>query len=553
MLAMDVAVVESANGAVSRDLGLLVGENYEIMLKESIERFLEQCRKGISDFSDFSSIFFRLLHARVDPPLEIIWFYSAVSFRGGNFVGHDPQSRVLMAKDLFQLLAGCSASCNGLKSIAVLAPVLFELYQSVVDLPEKKLSSKAEKKLTREIEGLIEGIVSYISICCSKGSDEEDASVTLLPCFTNLIRVWMTDRLEQDQDVREDMRMLFPLVSEDILRGLAGGECQVGYLAGVVIVEAFLLRLCLRFRAGLSREELGKDLRTGAVGSVTGFRNFYFFENLARMLLEPTLPVTLLLNSEDGAFLRGVLYDVVILVEYSFLNPENGIHPSADRMRTLAITRLIVAHEAIRVVKVNGDHKTAISYINAFARSHLPSQLIRWVTDQIGMEGKKNRPNASTPQALVKWMLNLEDRGIKVFDHDIAKFHHKLVFDMRVDNEFSVSKSDSQLGDGDLPFYIDNKGEEENEVEGDQEMIESMDAAFLAAAHTMNFTANDRRRKQREGRVEGEKQVKFIKYQRHDDSAKGKFPSSTDVDGQSSSASEVENPFSDEDMEENEQ
>ncbi|XP_042494647.1 uncharacterized protein LOC122073966 [Macadamia integrifolia] len=294
---MDVAVVESSNGAKSPDFGLIVGENYEIMLKESIERFLDQCRRGISDFSGFSSMFFRLLQARVDPPLEIIWFYSAVSFRAGDLVGHDPQSRVLMAKDLFQLLAACSASCKGFKSIAVLAPVLFELFQSVVNLPEKKLSSKGEKKLTREIEGLIEGIVSYISICCSKGSDEEDALVALLPCFKDLIRVWMTDRLERNRDVWEDLRMLFPLVSEDIHQGLAGGECVLGYLAGVVIVESFLLRLCLRFRAGLSREELKKDLRTWAVGSVTGFRNSYFFETLARMLLEPTLPVTGLLVS----------------------------------------------------------------------------------------------------------------------------------------------------------------------------------------------------------------------------------------------------------------
>ncbi|XP_043704430.1 uncharacterized protein LOC122654418 [Telopea speciosissima] len=550
---MDVAVVEYSNGAKSPDLGLVVGENYEIMLKESIERFLDQCRKGISDFSGFSSIFFRLLQARVNPPLEIIWFYSAVSFRGGNLVGHDPQSRVLMAKDLFQLLAACSASCDGLKSIAVLAPVLFELYQSVVDLPEKKLSSKAEKKVTREIEGLIEGIVSYISICCSKGSDEEDASVALLPCFTDLIRVWMTDRLERNRDVREDLRMLFPLVSEDILQGLAGGECVVGYLTGVVIVEAFLLRLCLRFRAGLSREELKKDLRTWAVCSVTGFRNSYFFVTLARMLLDPLLPVTVLLSSEDEAFLRGVLYDVVILVEYSFLNPENGIHLPADRMRTLAITRLIVAHEAIRVVKANGDHKTAISYINAFARSRLPSQLIRWATDQIGIEGKMSKPNVSTPQALIKWMLNLEDRGARVFDHYIAKFRPKLVLDMsKVDNEYSVSKPDSQLGDCDVLFYIDNKGEAEKKVEGDHEMMESMDAAFLTAAHTMKFTTNDRRRKQREGRVEGETQVKFMKYQLTYDSAKGKFPSSTDVDGQSSSSSEVKNPLSDEEMEETE-
>lgn len=43
----------------------------------------------------------------------------------------------------------------------------------------------------------------------------------------------------------------------------------------------------------------------------------------------------------------------------------------------------------------------AISYINAFTNSHIPSQIIKWVTREIGLEEKANRSNGSTPKALI--------------------------------------------------------------------------------------------------------------------------------------------------------
>ncbi|KAF8388845.1 hypothetical protein HHK36_025525 [Tetracentron sinense] len=550
---MDVVAFEPANGAKSPDFGLLIGGNYQIMLKESIDRFLAECRKGISDFSGFGSIFFRLLQARVDPPLEVIWFYCAVSSRSSNLTGDDPLNRVLMAKDLFQLLAACSASCNGLKSIAILAPVLFELHRLVVDLPEKKLSLKTEKKLKREIECLIEGIVSYISICCCKDSSEEEASVVLLPCFADLVRVWTVDPLDGNQEIREDLRVFFPLISDEICLGLEGGGGVVSYLAGVIITEAFLLRLCLKFRVGLSRSELRKELRTWAVGSITGFRNCYFFETLVRMLLEPTLPVTSLLGSEDEVFLREVLYDAVILVDYSFLNSDSGIHPRAI-MKSLAVTMLVVAHEALQFVRANGDQTKAISYINAFSESRLPSQLIKWVSSQIGMEEITSRPNVSTPQALIKWLLSLEEQGARVFDPNFSKLRAKLVLDMsKVDYEHTVFRPDSKKAGDNILFYIDNKGEEEDKGERDQAMIESMDAALLAAAHTMEFTENDGRRKRKEGRrAERGARVKFTKYHLQDNSVREKILTYSD-DDDLNSGSAVENPLSDEDMEEMEQ
>lgn len=46
-----------------------------------------------------------------------------------------------------------------------------------------------------------------------------------------------------------------------------------------------------------------------------------------------------------------------------------------------------------------------LSYINAFAESCLASHLIKWLSNQIGMEGTIVRPNVSTPVALISELL----------------------------------------------------------------------------------------------------------------------------------------------------
>ncbi|XP_018502175.1 uncharacterized protein LOC103943961 isoform X1 [Pyrus x bretschneideri] len=115
------------------------------------------------------------------------------------------------------------------------------------------------------------------------------------------------------------------------------------------------------------------------------FQNCYLFDVLLRMLLEETLPVTSLLSNEDEVLLRKVLYDAIVLVEYSFLNPdpERVIHVPAELMKSIAMERLIVAHEAVEYFRENRDQRRAVSYVNAFSGSKLPSQIIKWVKKQI--------------------------------------------------------------------------------------------------------------------------------------------------------------------------
>ena len=140
-----------------------------------------------------------------------------------------------------------------------------------------KLSRKVAKKARRDIGALVEGIISYISICSSKSSKVEEFSDNyLLPCFVDLVRVWTV----QHSCGGDGLGVLFPLVSEEIRGQFRKEGCRTSYLAGAVVTEAFLMRLCLKIEAaGAPRPDLQKELRIWAVSSITAFQNRVFFGN----------------------------------------------------------------------------------------------------------------------------------------------------------------------------------------------------------------------------------------------------------------------------------
>lgn len=199
-----------------------------------------------------------------DPPLEITWFYLATTF-------HSSVKSIAAVKDLFQLLVSCSNPYSGSKRVAVLAPVVSELYYIVVDCLGKGLGLKGE------VEGLVEVVVSYILLCCSNSSEEwGNGSGNLTGGFVDLIRVWSVGRVGERREFGDDLRVFFPLVSGEVRSEVSAG-CGAGFVAGIVMVESFLLSLCLKFGSGVSGEELQKDMQHWAVQTITGFQNGCFF------------------------------------------------------------------------------------------------------------------------------------------------------------------------------------------------------------------------------------------------------------------------------------
>ncbi|XP_022960841.1 uncharacterized protein LOC111461526 [Cucurbita moschata] len=518
-----------------------LGENYEFTLEQSIQNVLAEIREGNLGFSQFMEGFYELIQARDDPPLESIWFYSALTFRSRiSTMNGDFLDRVATMKILFQTTCSCSAPCGSSKTIALLSPVVYEVYKLISDMLGKDLSSKREKKAMREVKSLVETMLGFINLSSCKDSDQNGESLdfNLVTPFVDLISIWANSNEGLDQ--------FLPLVSSEVRGEFSSGVCDIRRLAGVVIAETFLMKLCLDINSGRSRQDLENDLRIWAVGSITRIKNFYFFETLVRFLLEATLPVMSLLSTEDEALLRKILYDALILVDYSFLNDEKAINLPADHVAFLAVKRLILTHEAIEFYREHGDQNRAISYLNAFSTSLVSSQIIRWVKSQIPSNENFNHPKGSSPKIFLEWLLKAEDHGVRVFDSTISNRRAKLV----LDTSKSVSGHPTSEGnsvDDELLFYIDKQGENENgSEEEDRVMDESVNAALVSAAHTMSTTQNGSGKKKRQRMAKKQKKIKFTKYDLVLNSDVTELRSAVE-DNDTDSEGEVHNPHSDED------
>lgn len=540
---MDSMQVESQD---TSQINHFVCLNYEKALNQSLQAVIDSFQNpNFENFSQFTLNFRELVQLKIDPPLEAIWVYSALAFCSSNSPNNEPFSKLSAVKDLFQLVVSCSASCNSLKSILLIAPVIYNLHKLILDLKSFEFSSKKEKKLLREIKGLTDSILEYTNVCSEGFYDNLDDLNNLIRPLRDIVNLWVRDEKLLTGTDNERLKLFFPLLGEDLVQKITVAECGVCELAGYVIAEAFLLKLSLAFRGQSSGMELHNQLRNWAVGSITGLSNSYFFDSIVRMLLDPTLPVTSLLIPEDERSLRNVLYDSVILVEYQFLKPERLAHLSANHVKSVSMGRLVVTHEAIELLRQRGDQTKALSCTNAFSSSSLPSHLIKLVRSEIGGEFDSNGPNGSSPKAFIRWILSIENRGIKIFDDDMLKYRAKLLADnLEEDLKHVGSKEDKSGTDMDLLFYIDNKGQQEDENEKDETKDEAMSVAFVAAAHSLQSVEHAGGQKRKAESKERKKQPKLFKYNLYEDSGLSGEKSDLIGNEDSSSESEVENPSS---------
>ncbi|XP_010325042.1 uncharacterized protein [Solanum lycopersicum] len=480
-------------------------KGFEPMLKESINHFLASYQNGSCDFSVFESIFFRLVQTMPDPPLEITWFYSAVTFHSSKSAGF---SKTIVAKDLFQLLISCSGSCNGTKKIALLAPLIYVLYDIVCEFSRNGLS------LTSEIKELVEKIVDYICLCLvlpENGNMIDDDIV----CFEELAGVWMVHLVGKCAKVEENLGVFFPIVSVEVHKGQKSRR-GIRDLAGIVICEVFLLALSLKFNMRFVNEDFQKNARNWAIHTLKQFQNTEFLDMLLRILSEKKLVVTALLSSEDAVILQKLLYDAVILVDHSFLSSGRWFQIPESSFRNLVLLWSLIVDNAIQFAREICDQDRLTAYANAFSESQLPSELLKWVSVQAGIEEKLRNPKLMTPKALIKWLFVLEDQGLWVFDHDKLKFDAKTAI--------CISRPDCFLPEVQPRKCI-----------GDEEMDDSMDKTFSNAYFCKDKLPVDGSRKRKDlvkdTYIRGTP-VKLVKYNVHESPNREKFL-----------------PFSDEDME----
>ncbi|XP_010541031.1 PREDICTED: uncharacterized protein LOC104814609 [Tarenaya hassleriana] len=473
----------------------LIGNNFEITLNKSVEDLLAEIHGGGSNFSRFVDVFYNLMQARIDPPFESIWVYTALSFRTKISANEDPLDRVASAKGLLQFISACSGSCSSSKSIGLLAPLVFEVYKLVNSLLSKESCSKKGKKGMREVKSLIDAMLGYISACSSSDLNERDtesADSSLGVAVSDLVRVWTDSNTKLD--------LFFPLVSGDICEKMKEDDFDVNYLAGVVVAEMFFLKLLMEFRGMPLGGDSEKELRNRVVGTITEFRNPYFFDVLVNMLTELKLPLhTHLLDPEQEVSLRKILYDAVVLVDYSFLNINATASLETDQSKSLAISRLHLVYEAMEFCKKNKDQKTAFSYSNAFSASHLRFQIIKWIK----MVGGGDPGAKSSPKDLITELsTNLQKHGDGPFGNRLMKLCTKLAIDDGKQGSFkNILTNTKENGEDNHAFYIGKEGQERDvsDIEsGDSDEDEITNAALINAARSIKAAGSvGKKRKER--------------------------------------------------------
>ncbi|KZV14475.1 hypothetical protein F511_43032 [Dorcoceras hygrometricum] len=340
----------------------LIGKKYEIFLNNSLQALLASLQQSNpANFSGFIPNFQELVQSKVDPPLESIWVLTALSFNDDVTPKIESLDRILAIKDFFQLTVSHSASCNLVKRIALVAPVVCKLHNCILEVKDIQLGSKKVRKVNREIKNLVDSILGYLNVCSEGLDDTFDDFESLICPLEDLVSLWILD---------------------------------------------------------------------------SGCRT--------KTLILGRLP--------------------------------------AHHAKRIAFTKLMVTHEAIQFFRAR-DQIKAITNLNAFAMSSLPSQIIQWVRKEIGNESSASGPSESSPRSFLRWMLNIENRGIKIFDDDLLKFREKFILESSVEESEQPARCE------------DHKGEEEHGDEEDEKISESMSNAFMAAAHSIQSSEQGRRKR----------------------------------------------------------
>ncbi|KAG7554961.1 hypothetical protein ISN44_As11g011580 [Arabidopsis suecica] len=462
------------------------------LLNDSIKQLLIQYRNGRTNFSDFDSIFTRILNDLPEPPpLELVWFYSAIRFFSSKLAFRDDSVR--LTSSFFQLLVSFSDSFSGVKKVALLSPVVYQLSHLV-------------NSRRRDALSLLEGIVSYISMYCVEEPGDEDDDVLMVSgfSFADLSRVWVVDEVEDNCRVEDCLEIFMPFVSETLRKEMDSESCRVGYLAGIVASQVFLLSLCSRFDLELSRYELEKDLREFVLQVISGFHSCYFFDVILKMLLlEPYLHLTSLLGPEDEAILTEIITEAVIKsAEKLFLNPGNGTSQRSLHLENIAIKWLFLFDKTMASLRRNKDQEKTSRYMSMFTNSRIPYHLINWVISQGEVIRDADALRNLTPASFIEWLVSLEEQGLRVFNCDHSKNYARIVIQR--------SRPDLSLGATLL--------KQQEEFDHDADMADDYTVSSISI-----LSSNTRKRKEERHNKEGETKVKLFKHRHSNLQENSKF------------------------------
>eukprot|EP00249_Psilotum_nudum_P015033 c25130_g1_i1 orf=185-2206(+) len=545
-------------------LDLLRGSSF--LADEDYMRFVEVVLEAVkggaavgSQASEWCLGTRRLLHARRDPPLHLLWAYAVLQIPSWSKT--DENDLTFTAKALLQSLkAAVVGNTSAPIAIAALAPVVATIFKAVQEfckpLGFSKVNANAEiaiceegslldirsvrkkaKRTVRILQEIIREVLSFIVICSNSRRSALDCSFGLplapsvcqnLSCaltyFSLLLEVLKVKEKPKQMGgtMNNDLiKVMFPLVSNTTIKALQRYQANMEDICGIVTTEVVLLQLVLKLidiRIKLKKQNQSlymnnsnalENIRALAIHGVTAARSSGT-DIMLDMLLSPRLPVTMLGN-EGEAILKGILYEAVLVEKPCFGHAD--MPPSItgeEKDSTVFLKKLAIARKAVHHYRSCGEHNFAVTLLEAFSTLSVHSQLLNWFAN-VKIKHKPAEAVLQNAQTLIGWLINLDDRKFKgIYDKLTSTCGFKARSDLSqkastVDHKHGINDSQNNSGtseafsskapDEDI-FFIDTTGEK-----CEDERSETIDKAFIAAAMNMQGIASSGRRKKKEMKI----------------------------------------------------
>ncbi|KAL6568883.1 hypothetical protein OROHE_003624 [Orobanche hederae] len=129
------------------------------------------------------------------------------------------------------------------KEHALVAPVIYNLHKLFADVKSFHLGAKKERKLSGEIKSLVDSVLGYVNVCCNAFDQNFDEVEGMIRPLGDLISFWLVGSGGQACNA-ESLKVFFLLLNDDIANRVTVEGCEMIELAGIVVAEAFLLKLC---------------------------------------------------------------------------------------------------------------------------------------------------------------------------------------------------------------------------------------------------------------------------------------------------------------------
>jgi hypothetical protein len=443
----------------------------------------------------------RLLRSRSHPPLQLWCAFAALEKSSDSLVeesqnglldGIAATARARCLLSSFQALT--AASIDAFAVIGSLAPVLCIIFEAVISLSKRDMgtSDKKRRKALREVKNLISDLSGFISLCHDRKRNFNELS--LGPPVAK--KLALVDGLAPSQSLLSSLLLFATTGMKKAVSEIATDPLELARtLTEIVEIQVGLLLLAVEVvdhqngskkQGGFDRkkQELELKLRHNIARVPYSLYSSGLFLD---MLLDSCLPLYNILDAEEEATLRGVLYESLLVepLPFGMLNRITTATVSEQALgkdSIIFLKRIAVTRQAAAFFKLHNEHHRGSAIMEKVQLHSAPLQLGRWLSGRKHLNQLPPTTILLDSRALTGWLLNANNEAIRLVLDEATM--QSLPMEQILDAPHTDAQSEMVAADEsqETMFFLDTKGGAEGEGLAADVAI---DQAFSQAAERM--------------------------------------------------------------------